>query len=305
MILEIRHLQLVAAVAEHGTLTQAARHLDLTQSALSHQLLQLEGRLRLPLFHRMGRRMTPTPAGERLLETARRVLPELLEAEESLHGQALGRVATIRISTECYTCYHWLPPVLAPFRARHPGIDVRIVPDATRNPSAALLEGRIDLGLVHSEEPDPRLRHFALFQDEMVLVTAPGHPLARRSHIRPAHLASEHLITYDLSPDVSSVVRDFLARDGVSPARVSSIQLTEAIVEMTKAGIGVAILARWAVQPHLDAGTLAAVRLGRSGLTRRWHAVVLDRRPPEYLRRFIEMLAAGPALLRGTVAVPA
>ena len=305
VILETRHLQLALAVAEHGTLTQAARHLDLTQSALSHQLLQLEGRLRLALFHRLGKRMVPTPAGERLLETARRIVPELLQAEEALRGQAAGRTAVIRLSTECYTCYHWLPPVLAPFRARHPGIDIQIVPDATRNPVGALLDARIDLGIVHTEEPDPRLRYFPLFQDEMVLVTAPGHRLARRSHVRPADLATEHLITYDLAPDVSSVVRDFLAQDGISPARVSGIQLTEAIAEMTKAGIGVTILARWAVQPHLDAGTLVAVRLGRTGLTRRWHAVVLDRRPPDYLRRFIEMLAAGPALLGGSVAVPA
>jgi LysR family transcriptional regulator for metE and metH len=305
VILETRHLQLVLAVAEHGTLTQAARHLDLTQSALSHQLLQLEGRLRLSLFHRLGKRMVPTPAGERLLESARRIVPELAQAEEALRGQAAGRTAVIRLSTECYTCYHWLPPVLAPFRARHPGIDIRIVPEATRSPVAALLDARIDLGIVHSEEPDPRLRYFPLFQDEMVLVAAPSHPLARRSHVRPADLAREHLITYDIAPDESSTVRDFLAQDGILPARISCIQLTEAIVEMTKAGVGVTVLARWAVQPHLDAGTLTAVRLGRSGLTRRWHAAVLDRRPPEYLRQFIEMLAAGPALLGGRMAVSA
>jgi LysR family transcriptional regulator, regulator for metE and metH len=305
VILETRHLHLVLAVAEHGTLTQAARHLDLTQSALSHQLLQLEGRLRLPLFHRLGKRMVPTAAGERLLETARRVVPELRQAEDALRGQAAGRTAVIRLSTECYTCYHWLPPVLGPFRARHPGIEVQIVPDATRNPVAALLDARIDLGIVHTEEPDPRLHYIPLFQDEIVLVAAPWHPLARRSHVRPADLASEHLITYDLRPEVSSTVRQFLAQDGVSPARLSSIQLTEAIVEMAKAGIGVTILARWAVQPHLDAGTLAAVRLGRGGLTRRWHAVILERRPPPYLRQFIEMLAAGPALLSSGEAVSA
>ena len=305
VILEIRHLQLVLAVAEHGTLTQAARHLHLTQSALSHQLLQLEGRLRLPLFHRLGKRMVPTPAGDRLLQSARRIVPELVQTEEALRGQAAGRTAVIRLSTECYTCYHWLPPVLAPFRARHPDIDVQIVPDATRNPVAALLDARIDLGIVHSEEPDPRLRYFPLFRDEMVLATAPWHRLARRSQIRPADLATEHLITYDLPPSTSSVVRDFLAQDGVSPARVSGIQLTEGIIEMTKAGVGVTILARWAVQPHLDAGTLAAVRLGRSGLTRQWHAVILDRQPPAYLRRFIEMLAAGPRVLRTGLEVPA
>jgi LysR family transcriptional regulator for metE and metH len=305
VILETRHLQLVLAVAEHGTLTQAARHLHLTQSALSHQLLQLEGRLRLPLFHRLGKRMVPTPAGERLLEAARRVLPELVGVEEELRGQAAGRSAVIRLSTECYTCYHWLPPVLAPFRAAYPGIEVRIVPEATRNPVAALLDARIDLGIVHSDEHDPRVRYFPLFRDEMVLVVAPWHPLARRASVGPQDLAGEHLIYYGLPRDTSSVVRDFLAQEGVTPARSSEIQLTEAILEMVKAGMGVTILARWAVQPHLEAGTLRAVRLGRSGLVRQWSAAVLDEEPPAYLRKFIEMIAAGPATLRGGMAVPA
>src|SRR4029079_15588117 len=104
----------------------------------------------------------------------------------------------------------------------------------------------------------------------MVLATAPWHRLARRSQVRPADLATEHLITYDLPRSTSSVVRDFLAQDGVSPARVSGVQLTEGIIEMTKAGVGVTILARWAVQPHLDAGTLAAVRLRRSRVPPHW-----------------------------------
>ena len=305
MILETRHLQTVLAVAEHGTLTRAAQHLHLTQSALSHQLLQLEGRLRLPLFHRLGKRMVPTPAGERLLEAARRVVPELAGAEEALRALATGRTAVIRLSTECYTCYHWLPPVLAPFREAHPGVEVRIVPEATREPIAALLDARIDLAIIHAEGRDPRLRYFPLFRDEMVLVTAPGHRLGRRTWIGAADLAAEHLITYAIPPDTTSVVRDFLAAEEVTPRRVSEIQLTEAIVEMVKADLGVAILARWAVQPHLDAGTLRAARLGRGGLSRQWCAATLHPDPPAYLRRFIEMTAAGPGTLRSGVAVPA
>src|SRR6058998_3897603 len=91
MILETRHLRLVAAVAEHGTLTRAGRVLHLTQSGLSRQLLDLETRLGLPLFHRLGKRMVPTPAGERLLVAARRALPQLSDVEEELRRLAGGR----------------------------------------------------------------------------------------------------------------------------------------------------------------------------------------------------------------------
>ncbi len=134
MILETRHLRLVGAVAEHGTLTRAGRVLNLTQSGLSRQLLDLETRLGLPLFHRLGKRMVPTSAGERLLAAARRALPQLADVEEELRRLAGGRAAILRVSTECYTCYHWLPGVLPRFTRRFPQVDVQIVAEATHHP---------------------------------------------------------------------------------------------------------------------------------------------------------------------------
>src|SRR2546422_10836250 len=99
MILETRHLRLVAAVAEHGTLSRAGRVLHLTQSGLSRQLLDLETKLGLPLFHRLGKRMVPTPAGERLLVAAPRALPQLRVGQEELRRLARGRAASLPGST--------------------------------------------------------------------------------------------------------------------------------------------------------------------------------------------------------------
>src|SRR5690349_901398 len=112
--LEVRHLRLVAAVADTGSVTRAARRLHLTQSALSHQLRDVETRLGTALFARTARRMVPTPAGERLLATARRVLDELAGAERDL-GAAAADAGVARVATQCYTCYHWLPGVLREF----------------------------------------------------------------------------------------------------------------------------------------------------------------------------------------------
>src|SRR3989441_6070352 len=134
MILETRHLRLVAAVVEHGTLTKAGGVLHLTQSGLSRQLLDLETRLGLPLFHRLGKRMVPTPAGDRLLVAARRTLPQLSDVEEELRRLAGGRTAILRVSTECYTCYHWLPGVLQRFARRFPRVDGQIMAGAAPPP---------------------------------------------------------------------------------------------------------------------------------------------------------------------------
>src|SRR5262245_52205451 len=107
MNLEIRHLQMVQAIHDEGSVTKAAARLHLTQSALSHQLLGIEDRLGATLFQRVGRKMVITPAGERLLSAAKLVLMELRNTEHDISVKGRTPDGALRISTECYTCYHW------------------------------------------------------------------------------------------------------------------------------------------------------------------------------------------------------
>jgi LysR family transcriptional regulator for metE and metH len=295
VILETRHLELMAAVAEHGTLTRASRELHLTQSALSHQLLNLETRLRTPLFSRVGRRMVPTVAGLRLLTAARGALPHLKSAEDDLRKLVDGKSGLVRVSTECYTCYHWLPSVLKRVEKRVPGIEVQIVADATRAPVEALLDGRVDVAIT-STVSDPRIAVRPLFQDELVAVMAPQHPLATRSHVVPTDFKDQHLILYSVPRADLSVFTEFLDPAGVQPGRVSHIQLTEAILEMVRAGLGIGVLARWAAAPSIEKGSLVAVPLGKRGLHREWSAAMLksDRQPP-HLVAFVDAVAEEPA----------
>src|SRR5215218_5510913 len=109
MDLEVRHLRLVASVAEVGSLTRAGDRLHLTQSALSHQLRDIEERLGATLFHRHGKRLVLTAAGEHLLQSARDVLGRLREAEDTIRALGKEPGGVLRITTECTTCYHWLP----------------------------------------------------------------------------------------------------------------------------------------------------------------------------------------------------
>src|SRR5262245_19076455 len=102
MEIELRHLRLVRAVVEHGSMTRASGRLHVTQSALSHQLRDLEGRLGTALFERIGRRLVLTAAGERLLESARAVEDELARARDDIRRMVTGEAAELRLSTECY-----------------------------------------------------------------------------------------------------------------------------------------------------------------------------------------------------------
>src|ERR1700722_13098409 len=156
--LEVRHLKLLVTVAEEGSVTEAGKRLHLTQSALSHQLRDAEEKLGTALFLRLGRKMVLTPAGERLIACARRVLDELSNTEVQIEGLNGGARGEIRLSTECYTCYHWLPPILKKFHDKFRKIEISIDAGATANPSDALLEGRLDVAIMSMPPRNKSLR---------------------------------------------------------------------------------------------------------------------------------------------------
>ncbi|MFL5613362.1 MAG: LysR family transcriptional regulator [Gemmatimonadaceae bacterium] len=290
MRLEIRDFRLVVAITELGTLTRAGQHLNLTQSALSHQLADLERRLDAALFERSGRRMIPNRLGARLASHGKELLQRLGDVERDVFDAAARREAVLRIATECYTCYHWLPPVLQEFRQLHPAVDVEVVPSATARPLAALIAGKIDLSIVSTLTRDRRIAFTPLFEDELLLIVAPDHRLAGRRFVDPAELRRERVLTYS-RPDESTVYRRVLAPAGVSPRQITPIQLTEAMIELVKSGMGVGVLARWAVQRELDSGALVASSLGPDGVRRRWRvATRAAGATPAYLAAFVEFL---------------
>ena len=289
-LLETRDLRLVVAVAEQGGLTRAAPHLNATQSALSHQLKELETRLGSPLFERVGRRMVPTMRGERLIERARDILSALREAEDALVGATAAPDARIRVATECYTCYHWLPALLERYSAEYPRVEVQVIAEATEDTLSALVTGVIDVAVAHSEVRDRRLTAQRLFKDEIVAIMSPQHRLARREFIEAPDLQGEQFYVY--SPfEHSSIYQTILRPAGVPPNRISRVSLTEATIELVKAGLGIAFLARWAVQPHVRARTVRAVSYGRSGMHRTWQLVTRAQSDsPPHLRAFIGFL---------------
>jgi len=193
--------------------------------------------------------------------------------------------------------------VLPRFARRFPQVDVQIVAEVTHHPVPALLDGRIDLAIVSNDDHDDRLTYVPLFTDELVAVLRPDHPLSRKPFLTAADFMDQHLFVYLLPPGENDVFTKLLSPSGVAPRRVSAIQLTEAILELVKGGAGIAVLARWAVAPHLKTGELRAVRLTRRGLERQWRAAMLRQSPlPLHLREFADLLAAGPSVLSRRVA---
>jgi LysR family transcriptional regulator, regulator for metE and metH len=296
MDLEVKHLKLVSAVASCGSLTRAGHELHLTQSALSHQLRDVESRLGAPLFLRVGRRMVLTTAGEHVRRTAGDVLGVLEHTEHAIRRLAGGRRGRLRVGAGCYTEYHWLPPVLTAYRDVCPDVDVQVVADAPGDPVRLLLEGRLDIGIVNHTAGDARVVERPLFADDMVVIVAPGHWLASRQYIQPEDFDGETLLL-DCPKEESSIYQRLLAPSGVTPASVQVVAQSGAIMELVRAGLGVAVLARWAVQPRVKAGALRALPLTRKGEPRQWSAAVLkDMAGVAYVREFIDLVARHPPI---------
>jgi LysR family transcriptional regulator for metE and metH len=294
-LLESRDLRLVRAIVDGGGVTGAGRVLHLSQSAVSHQLAELERRLGAPLFARVGRRMVATAVGERLVGASRPLLDELARLGAELVRPAGAARRTLRLATECYTCYHWLPPLLARFARVAPAVDVKIAFDATRKPLPLLVEGHIDVALVSQPVSARGIVVAPLFADEMVVVAAAGHRLAGQRFVRPDDLTDETFFTPELTPaDAERLKRSLLglgrAAAAWRPRRVQQVPLTEAIIELVRAGLGVSVLTRWAVEPQLRDGSLVALPLGPRGVVRPWSAAHRRADGDEVMRAFVGLL---------------
>jgi LysR family transcriptional regulator, regulator for metE and metH len=304
-VLEVRHLQLVSAIVDEGNLTRAGRRLNLTQSALSHQLLDIEERLGVALFDRVNKRMVLTDAGQRVLESARRILEELGQTEDLLNLYATNRRGAVRLTTECYTVYHWLPTVMKKFEQKYPEIELRIEVDATDAPFEALAAGLLDVAFVTSDIAPHGIAMEPLFDDELKVIVHPGHPFAKLPYVKAAQLAGETLLTYsELKGNV--MYERVLRPAGLEPKKHLQVRLTEAMIELVKAGVGVAVLAQWAVAPYVASRSVAAVPLTKHGLARHWKAAHVSARPmPPFVSAFIDMVAAqGPRALRMAPPLP-
>ena len=291
MRLDIKHWQLLQGLAEHGTLGKAADRLGITQSALSHRLAEAERRLGDRLFVREGRRLTVTPAGKAMLQTAQQVLPELQRAEDNFQRLSDSSHHLIKLGVAAYSAYYWLPEFLrdVPVARRHLQLD--LVSSATQNPVRSLLDHEADLVIAPGEVKTPGISSRALFRDQLVLITRPGHPLARRPFIEAADLADQEYLTYSPDRQPGFEYDRFIRPAGVSPQYVQIVEWTDAIVELIAAGFGVSILSRWALRRSIQQGLVSAVPLGQQGLPLTWSLMARTqdshREPVQLLKKML------------------
>ena len=275
--LELRHLRTLLALREAGNLSRAAQLLNLTQSALSHQLKGLEDHYGTELFERKSSPLSFGVAGQRLLKLAELVLPQIDEADRDVRKLVEGSAGQLRIAVECHTCFDWLMPAMDAFRERWPEVELDIVSGFQADPVGLLHQDRAELAIVSDVDVEEAgVAVHPLFSFEIVALLPKGHPLLAKPWLEAEDFAAQAYIHYPVPDEMLDLVRSVLKPAGVTPPRRTS-ELTVAMLQLVASGRGFAALPLWAVEGYLARGYVARQRIGPSGLTGRLYAVSTGR----------------------------
>ena len=254
-------LRIFVAVAERQHVTRAAEALNIVQSAVSAAVSALEGRHAVKLFHRVGRRIELTEAGDVFLTEARAVLARAEAAEWVLADLSGLRRGTLRVHASQTIASHWLPRHLVAFRKAYPEIAIRLAVGNTADVASAIGEGAAELGFVEGDIDEPALASVPVAQDRLVLVVPPAHPLATATALTAADLAAYPFVLREAGSGTRSAFEAALAAAGLPSGRLTvalELPSNEAVLAAVEAGAGASVLSEVVVADKLAAGTLAA-----------------------------------------------
>ncbi|WP_368184404.1 LysR family transcriptional regulator [Aestuariibius sp. HNIBRBA575] len=272
MHIEFRHLRTIKAIHETGGLARAADHLNITQSALSHQIKGIEDQAGVELFVRRSKPLKLSSAGMKLLAAAETILPQVAALEAEFDGLIDGSAGRLHIAIECHACFEWLFPVLEQFRKAWPEVDIDIRPGLAFDAMPALRREEVDLIVSSDPEDLPETDFTPLFDYEPVFVAASTNPLAQKTWVEPEDFADQTLITYPVDKSRLDVFSEFLTPAGIEPALVRKVELTTMILLLVASNRGVAVLPDWVVRQVRYNSDYVTRPMGKGGTTRRLYA---------------------------------
>ncbi|WP_282151897.1 LysR family transcriptional regulator [Ruegeria atlantica] len=274
MHIEFRHLRTIKAIHECGGLARAADQLNITQSALSHQIKGLEDQAGVELFLRRSKPMKLSAAGLRLLRLAEQILPQVQATQQEFSSLRDGRAGRMHIAIECHACFEWLFPVLESFRKSWGDVDVDIRPGLAFDALPALQKEEVDLVVSSDPEDLPGIEFIELFDYDAVFVAASSHPLAQKDFIEAEDFRGQTLITYPVERTRLDVFSQLLIPARVEPAAIRQVELTAVILLLVASNRGISVLPDWVVREVKYNSDYVTRPLTKGGITRRLYAAV-------------------------------
>jgi len=269
MAITLTQLTSFLAVVRGGSITAAADALIVTQPSVSAALTALNREVGVDLLERAGRSVRLSAAGEAFAPYAADVIGLLEEGRQAAMEAAADGERCLRIIAVTTAAESFVPPLMKSFRSRHPDLQLVL---AVGNRAAVLesvLDHRADVAITGQPPSDARLEAVPLIDNEIVLVTAPEDPLAGSEPVPSERLTDRTWLLREETSGTRALNERFLEGAALSP-RTLSLGSNGAIKQAARAGLGVSLISRAAVEVELESGWLGAIPLSRPPVTRRW-----------------------------------
>jgi DNA-binding transcriptional LysR family regulator len=288
--MDLRQLEILQAIAETGSFTACGRKLHVSQSAISRQIALLEEELGEPLFLRVGRQVRMTPAAEALVQLGQRVFQDVRDTVANVTDRTRELRGTLRLSGGMTVCLYIFPALVKQLRRDHPRLDVRMMVAMAGRSVEEIRAGHVDAGLLTLPVDEADLVTLPVLREELLLVTMPGHPLAKRKKITAQDLAGEPFVLFEAGSGTRRVIDRLFLSENIEPNVVMETENVEIIKAMVKTGLGIGIVPYIAVAREVRARQFFMTRIDGHELSREtgWVYPRANRTP----RMIDELLAA-------------
>jgi LysR family transcriptional regulator, regulator for metE and metH len=299
MFIELKHLRTIRAIHQAGGLAKAADILNLTQSALSHQVAGMEDQAGMELFVRRSKPMRLSAAGLRMLRAADRILPEIDAMAEEFRALRNGKTGRLHIAIECHACFDWLFPVLELFRHSWPEIDVDIRAGLAFDAMPALNREEVDLVISSDPVELPGIVFNPLFDYHPTFVASAQNPLAAKAVIEAEDFRDQVLVSYPVGRDRLDVFTELLTPAKVEPRAQRTAELTAVILMLVGSNRGVAVLPDWVLRDVKSSADYVTRPLGPGTVTKRLYgATRAEDAGKPYVAHFLRLGRSEPVKLQ-------
>ena len=288
VFMELKYFRLIKTIAEEGSIANSSERLFLTQSALSHQLRELEERLGFKVFHRTRNKWELTQEGSELYKLANKLFSSIDEGFSAIKHIKEGSKGSIKLSAECQSFFHSIPSFIQKMGILYPEIDIDVTLGATLQTISQVLSEDIDIAIVTSKPESDELSSILVFKDEIFVLMHKENPLNNLDYLDASHFGNVHLLINSFPLEGVAVYEQFLKPNKINPIKISAIPFTEITLSMINANMGIMCAPKWQLNSFNLSKELMFKRIGKNGLKRKHYLVVKKKHSnKKYIHDFI------------------
>jgi DNA-binding transcriptional LysR family regulator len=266
--MDLRQLEIVQAVAATGSFTGAGRKLNVSQSAISRQILLLEEEMNETIFLRIGRRIRITPAGDALVRLSHRVFGDIKETVTLIGESQRLLSGTLRLAGGMTVCMYVFPTLLQEYRRHHSAIEIKLITGTSQRLLQEIRTGAADVGFITLPVNETELVTLPAMEEEMLLVTHPSHPLSKKKRIVPQDLLQQPFVLFEAVSNSRRVVDAFFVKEQIEPRIVMETENVEILKALVRSEMGITIIPYQAVAREVRSGQLFCARISGTRLLR-------------------------------------